>query len=373
MKFILHLIRLSAVVVLTTSTSFAAMTTQQFEFSTYKHRLSGFVDTPADGKAKAMIVIIHGYGKTDVAGQTSYYDLRSLFTNLGISTLIWDKPGCGNSEGTFDSDQPVGSSAQEVLDAIRQARKNKLPGSQKIGLWGISRAGWIAPLAIVRDSKIAFWISVSGTDDKENFPYLLESNLRIEGRSEKDIKLLLGEWQRGFEITSHGGTFEEYLAATQHLRRDPFMVFLSGGKKESIEQFLEEQKPFNNGVFKVDPATGLMIYVPHFQQLLSKIDVPTLAIFGEKDRNVNWHKTMVLYNKTIGRNPKAILTMRTFANANHNLQQAQTGGLREMIEMKEHHASNGYHEAMEDWLRTNVLKETPYQRMQGFITLLQPL
>jgi uncharacterized protein len=209
--------------------SAATMTTQRFEFVSNGNQLSGFVDVPA-GAARAMTVIIHGYGKTDVAGRTSYYDLRSRFTQLGISTLIWDKPGCGESKGTFDADQPVESIAREVLDAIRHARESKLPGSQKVGLWGISRAGWIAPLAITQDPKIAFWISVSGTDDEENFPYLLESNLRIEGRTEAEIKLLLGEWRHGFEITSRGGAFEDYLAATETLRRDPFMVFLSGGK-----------------------------------------------------------------------------------------------------------------------------------------------
>ena len=35
----------------------------------------------------------------------------------------------------------------------------------------------------------------------------------------------------------------------------------------------------------------------------------------------------------------------------HNLQQACTGGLREMLEVSEHRASAGYYQAMEDWLR----------------------
>src|SRR5207247_347176 len=139
-------------------------------------RLSGFVDMPADGKARATILIVPGYGKTDVAGGTSWYDLRSLFTSLGIATVIWDKPGCGKSEGRFDPDQSVASSAAEVVDAAREIRKRGLPGAAKIGLWGISRAGWIAPLAIAQDPGIVFWISVSGTDAEENFPYLLESN-----------------------------------------------------------------------------------------------------------------------------------------------------------------------------------------------------
>ena len=32
------------------------MTTQQFEFTSNEHRLSGFVDTPVGGRATAMIV-----------------------------------------------------------------------------------------------------------------------------------------------------------------------------------------------------------------------------------------------------------------------------------------------------------------------------
>ena len=332
--------------------SAATMTTQKFAFASNGNRLSGFVDVPAGGTARAMIVIIPGYGETDVAGRTSYYDLRSRFTQLGISTLIWDKPGCGESKGTFDADQPVESSAREVLDAIQHARESKLPGSQKVGLWGISRAGWIAPLAIRQDPKIAFWISVSGTDDKENFPYLLESNLRIDGRTEAEIKLLLGEWRHGFEITSRGGTFEDYLAATPTLRRDPFMVFLSGGKDEDKAAFLAEQKQFLSGTFQVDEATGLMIYVPHFRHMLAQLNLPVLAIFGEKDRNVNWRNTVALYSETIGKNPNASLTIRTFPDGNHNLQQARTGGLREMLQASEHRASDGYYEAMSDWLRT---------------------
>lgn len=333
----------------------AAMNTQRFEFVSAGNRLSGFVDTPADGAAKALVIIIQGYGETDVAGRTSYYDLRSHFTQLGITTVIWDKPGCGQSEGKFDADQPVDSSAAEVLDAIRQLRKSSTPGAHKIGLWGISRGGWIAPLAITQDPDIAFWISVSGTDDEENFPYLLESNLRIEGRTEPQIKQLVGEWKRGFEITSRGGSFADYLAATQNLRRDPFFVYLSGGKDENEASFEKAKAQFLSGTFRVDKETGLQIYVPHFAEMLARVDIPVLAIFGEKDRNVDWRKTMALYAKTIGKNRNASLNIRTFPDGNHNLQQAATGGFREMIEMTERHMCNGYFEVMETWLRTKVL------------------
>ena len=50
------------------------------------------------------------------------------------------------------------------------------------------------------------------------------------------------------------------------------------------------------------------------------------------------------------------LTIRTFPDGNHNLQQARTGGLREMLTTSEHRTSDGYYEAMADWLRRKVLK-----------------
>jgi hypothetical protein len=36
-----------------------------------------------------------------------------------------------------------------------------------------------------------------------------------------------------------------------------------------------------------------------------------LALFGEQDRNVDWRQTRALYTETIGRNPRARLTVKT--------------------------------------------------------------
>lgn len=70
-----------------------------------------------------------------------------------------------------------------------------LPGAEKIGLWGLSRAGWICPLINVL-YPIDFWISVSGTNDQENYGYLLASNLRIAGMSEAEVTGLHQTWMQ---------------------------------------------------------------------------------------------------------------------------------------------------------------------------------
>ncbi len=330
-----------------------AMQTQRFEFVSSGRRLVGLLDAPASGSAEALIVIVHGYGQTDVRGRTSYYDLRSRFTALGAATLIWDKPGCGESEGVFDANQPVENSAQEVLDAVSHARLRNAPGAHKPGLWGISRAGWIAPIAMAQEPGIGFWISVSGVDDKESFGYLLESNLRIEGRTEAEIDMLLGQWRHGLEISRSGGSYADYLSATESLRHDPFMLFLGSTYGEAA--YLADQARYRSGAVQFDEATGLMIYVSDFDAMLARLHTPVLALFGERDTSVNWRSTAALYARTIGANPRARLTIRTFADGNHNIQQAQTGGLREMIEMQDRRACAGYYETMEAWLRREVL------------------
>ena len=149
------------------------MVTKDFEFVSGNKKLSGFIDQPVKGKARALIVFVHGSGMTDIRRENRYSDLRVRFAELGIASATWDKPGCGRSEGTFDDNQPVKESAQEVLDAVGYLRAAKVPGWEKIGIWATSRGGWVAPIALSQDPEIRFWISMSGTPAEDNKYYFV--------------------------------------------------------------------------------------------------------------------------------------------------------------------------------------------------------
>ncbi len=321
--------------------------TVPFSFEYDGNQLRGLIDTPSESEASSLIIIVHGHGKTNVTnGQ--WMDLRSTFKQLGITTVLWDKAGCGDSEGIYDHKQTVQSSTQEVLAAVEVLRRNKVPGVEHLGLWGISRAGWICPLVIESDPSIAFWISVSGTDEKENFGYLLESNFRIEGRTDSQVELLLSEWEKGNEISQNGGSFEDYLTATKNLREDSFWRFVTG-EPYTAEGYKRQQKLFISEQHAFDESTGLMIYISGFKNVLSSISCPVLAIFGEKDTNVNWKNTLELYQNTIGNDN---LTVQTFADGNHNIQKSKTGGFREMIANNSHwNPCDGYYDVMIEWLQ----------------------
>lgn len=317
------------------------------DFTFGGNQLYGLVDVPAGGEASSLIIVVHGHGKTNVQeGQWS--DLRSTFTKMGITTVLWDKAGCGKSEGVYDHNQSVQSSALEVLAAIEELRRKKVPGAEKIGLWGISRAGWICPEVIKHDPSIAFWISVSGTDEKESFGYLLRSNFKIEGRTEPEIETLHSEWLDSSRIFMSGGSWSEYSAASQTLRNDPFYVEFFGGYQKE-EGYLESQREFMSTPRNLDPDTGLILYVPDFKDVLSSISCPVLAIFGEKDRNVDWKGALKLYRKTID---ESKLTVKTFPDGDHNLQKRENGGLRESRANRgKWNPCEGYYECMIDWLK----------------------
>ena len=325
--------------------------TEAFDFEVDGNRLSGLLDRPADRAPRATIVIVHGYGETSVVENDWYRGLRSRFAEIGIGTLLWDKPGCGASEGEFDINQPVQSSAREVVAAIRALRERGIEGSETVGLWGVSRAGWIAPLAIAEEASVAFWISVSGTDDKENARYLIESNLRLEGHTEAETQALVAEWQARFDTVWQGGTYREYLDAAPNLSDHPFMHLMGWGGHASEQAFLDDQERFRTGEYRVDEVDGLMVHVPEFRSLLASIEMPVLAIFGEKDTNVDWRKTSELYRTTIGANPAASLTVHTFPDGDHNLKRSETGGIREMREQPgDTPYVDGYPDVMFRWL-----------------------
>lgn len=337
------------------------MVTTDFEFVSGNKTLSGIIDQPGEGKAQALIVFVHGSGVTDIRRENRYSDLRQRFAELGIACAIWDKPGRGRSEGKFDDNQPLEESAREVLDAVAYLRTAKVPGSNKIGIWGTSRGGWVAPIALSKDSGIQFWISVSGPSAEDNKYYLLESNLPLEGRTAEETRRLMEEWKRGRQIFIQGGDYDSYLAATENLRRDSAVFDFAGDVTGTRKDYEAEQAAYmkEKDKYKFDEETLSMIRVQNFDQTLSRLNIDVLALFGEKDTNLDWREARDLYVSTIGRNPQATLTVRTFPDGNHGITVSATGSIREVegVPLDAGVKCKGYYETQIEWLRKYVVSK----------------
>lgn len=326
--------------------------TDTFSFLFEGKKRTGLLDQPIDKKPVGLIILVPGSGSTNMIQNGWYYrSIRSFFVGEGFACYVWDKGGCGMSEGVFNGDVSVQESAREAVVAIEELKRLHIPGSERIGLWGLSRGGWVCPQIIKDYPSVAFWISVSGPDAEESFGYLLERNFLIEGRSEEETKRLIKAWYSNLDIARHGGSFEENQKATEMLRNDSFYMFIcQGSPKPTKEAYLKWQKSLMNGEnLPVNEKTGLQIYFPELDTILCNINCPVLAIFGEKDSQVPWERAITLYQHTMGKNPDTILTIKTFPDANHNMFRCKTGGYREKLDTVEF--CDGYFEVMAAWLK----------------------
>jgi hypothetical protein len=145
------------------SSSFGQTKTENFTFEFEGNKRIGIIDFPTAKEPTAMIVIVPGDGQTCLDFGL-IKDLRSHFVQMGLTCCVWDKAGCGKSEGMYDDQQTIQNSAQEFITGIAELKHQNMPGKNRLGLWGISRAGWICPLILKENKSIAFWISVSGVD-----------------------------------------------------------------------------------------------------------------------------------------------------------------------------------------------------------------
>ncbi|MCG8332282.1 MAG: alpha/beta hydrolase [Chitinophagales bacterium] len=340
---------------------FSQTSSEPFEFQFEDKTLRGLIEKPKNQESKAIIIIMPGYGRTDFIEGNWYFTLRDKLVASGLTVCFWDKMGCGNSDGEFNAQQPVENSANEAIAAIQEIKRLKISGYEKIGFWGISRAGWIVPL-INEQYPIDFWISVSGTDDKENFGYLLKSNLIIAGKKEEEADQLYEAWMLGHKIFSLHGNYKKYLNAIQPLRQDSTSRKLFGytnhskPNRKDRKKYLENRRLYTSkGYF--DTQSGLWVYLDDFDKILLNINCPVLALFGANDSQVDWRKTKKLYEETIDRNPMSELTVKVFENCNHNLQKCVTCGWHEDLSALKWQACDNYYETMEEWLKKHKLIE----------------
>jgi dipeptidyl aminopeptidase/acylaminoacyl peptidase len=135
---------------------------QNVTFMSGDLELAGTVYMPRSASPVAAVVLIHGSGQVD---RSSMEYWAKIFAESGIAALAYDKRGVGKSQGpefawrdyNFDdlaADAAAGAAFLETRTGIDAAR---------IGVFGASQGGWVAPLAAKRAKHMAFMVMVSAS------------------------------------------------------------------------------------------------------------------------------------------------------------------------------------------------------------------
>ena len=315
--------------------------TTPFEFTSGDHILRGFIDAPASTGRHPAILLLHGSGSTDVmhddrADNGYYKALRNAFRSAGLATVIWDKAGNGCSEGGYPHGTPIRVRATETLAAIEALKARDDIDPQRIGLWGISQGGWVAPMAAVRSKDVSFLILVSspGRDPVSQLEYQALNAMRAAGVGQAEVDSAAATLRRALAIMRAGGSPEEFSTCVEPLQKYPVLreLGITTGTPEGYRAWQSS----TDFVYRPDTA-------------LSELQQPVLAIFGDQDTLVDWRESAAIYRESLKRARNRDLTIKVFRRADHNLFRVAADG-------KENASSGsplvaGYLEAMLVWLR----------------------
>lgn len=132
----------------------AGVVERDITFTSGDLTLHGTVVAPAEPAAarRPALVMVHGSGRVSRDG---YRAEAEAFARSGIVTLIYDKrPKASRSDVDF------GLLADDAVAASRALRTRADVDPDRVGLWGVSEGGWVAPLAASRTADVAFVVTV---------------------------------------------------------------------------------------------------------------------------------------------------------------------------------------------------------------------
>jgi dienelactone hydrolase len=125
--------------------------------------LAGTLLIPPGSGRRAAVAYVTGSGPT-----TREYlpELQALLLHNGVAVLAYDKRGIGASGGSYPGESPTDTAIDQLArDAAAAARflagRAELDPA-RVGLAGHSQAGWIMPLAAMREPAIRFLVTFSG-------------------------------------------------------------------------------------------------------------------------------------------------------------------------------------------------------------------
>ncbi len=164
----------------------------QVRFRSGGATLAGTLMMPPGRGPRAAVAYVTGSGPT-----TREYlpELQALLLHDGVAVLAYDKRGVGASGGTYPGESPTEPAIDQLArDAAAAARfLAGRPGIDpaRVGLAGHSQAGWIMPLAAMREPAVRFLLAFSGpavtADENDLFQTLAGEGERPQRLSDAEV------------------------------------------------------------------------------------------------------------------------------------------------------------------------------------------
>lgn len=306
---------------------------QTITFRSAHFEIVGDVQIPDGHEKHGAIIIVHGDGR----GTRRYYrEMRSRFTSAGYATFIWDKPGFGESKGKFTEGKVIQERAGILLEAIAKLGKQESIDPDMIGVWGVSQAGYVIPLALEQNARINFMILVGapGENGIKQTAYFVGQQVQCEGHTEMEALEAdsLAEGVLGAQTYDEYKTYGNVLLACYPIVKE--IGFMAG--------ILPEDR------WRVRSRDGESFFDP--VEIIKNTAVPALVFFGELDKNVDPIQGASAYRAAINEAGNGYSKVVVFPGVDHDMIPCKTGCMSERMARSRWRAHSGYLEDMIQWL-----------------------
>ncbi len=229
--------------------------------------LAGTLCIPSSAGRHPAIIFNHGSGPESRWGTNRFW--ADQFARAGVAALCYDKRGCGVSTGDWKQ-ADFNDLAHDCLAALQMLQARSDINPKKIGIYGHSQGGFIAPLIASQSPGVAFIIAADspGGVAYEQDLFRVRTLLTDEGYPPADIAKAMTFFALFIEVARTGQGWERLDAALPQAKS---------------EKWFEDvvPPPRGNWLYAYYQKTGSYNSLPFWE----KIHVPTLLIYGERDRN----------------------------------------------------------------------------------------
>lgn len=286
----------------------------RFEGGAPDVRLAGTLTVPDGPGPHPALVLVSGSGPQDrnstVFGHPLFLVLADHLTREGVAVLRYDERGVGASTGRYAT-ATIEEFAADASAAVEYLHGRPEIDADRIGLYGHSEGGLVAPLVAARRGDLGFLILVGApaVDGREVLIAQSSRIAQVRGASEEDVDSVRALQERLFTAV-----FEESDSASI-ARRVRDLLEKRGLGAEAIEnQIREFTRPWLRHFLTHEPAGVLEV-----------LDLPVRAYYGARDLQVTPAQNAPLMRELLGAGDRADRTVRVLEGLNHLLQPAETG------------------------------------------------
>ncbi|WP_417484922.1 alpha/beta hydrolase family protein [Maricaulis salignorans] len=317
------------------------------EFESDGLTLAGRLVLPQGAQPVPIAVWVHG-SERDSALDWAY--AQRIMPAQGVGIFVYDKRGTGASGGEYSQD--FQALAGDAAMALQRARELAGPRAGRVGLFGGSQGGWVAPLAATMSDAdfvmVSFGMMVAPTDEDASEVQL---ELRAAGYDDEVLA-------RAAQVTDVTGRL---MASGFTDGREDFVRLKQQWGDEDWFRAIEGE--YSGQMLDAGVTAFKFVYLNFFDAgtswghdstaVMNQVEVPVLWVLAGQDREAPPDATRDILHQLIAEGRDIDLV--EFANTGHGiLEFVETGAGRESTRYAE-----GYFRLLGDWARNGRL-EGPY-------------